>query len=86
MPDRSEGTGTVRVVSKPPPTASTKDSRFDTPQSPNTPPVRTVDRENQWRKSWTGSEESLSQRDTQNERGRLASSTDDVSLTVMQLG
>ncbi|KAG2645574.1 hypothetical protein PVAP13_2KG431800 [Panicum virgatum] len=28
LPDRSEGTGTVRVVSRPPQTASTKDSRF----------------------------------------------------------
>ncbi|KAG2637193.1 serine/threonine-protein kinase svkA-like isoform X3 [Panicum virgatum] len=70
LPDRSEGTGTVRVVSRPPQTASTKDSRFDVPQSPNTP-KRTADRENQWRTSYTGSEESL------NDRGRLESSTDD---------
>ncbi|KAF8700332.1 hypothetical protein HU200_034264 [Digitaria exilis] len=80
--DRSEDTGTVRVVSKPPPTASTKDSRFDTPQSPNTP-VRTAD---QWRTSWTGSEESLSQRDTQNQRGRVASSTDDNDQSVSGSG
>ena len=71
LPDRSEGTGTVRVVSRPPQTASTNDSRFDVPQSPNTP-KRTADRENQWRTSYTGSEESL------NDRGRLESSTDDV--------
>ncbi|CAL5086537.1 unnamed protein product [Urochloa decumbens] len=85
LPDRSEGTGTVRVVSRPPQTASTKDNRFDTPQSPITP-RRTADRENQWRTSYTGSEESLSQRDTQNERGRLQSSTDDNDQSVSGSG
>jgi serine/threonine-protein kinase 24/25/MST4 len=79
LPDRSEGTGTVRVVSRPPQTASTKDSRFDVPQSPNTP-RRTADRENQWRSSYTGSEESL------NDRGRLESSTDDNDQSVSGSG
>lgn len=79
LPDRSEGTGTVRVVSRPPQTASTKDSRFDVPQSPNTP-KRTADRENQWRTSYTGSEESL------NDRGRLESSTDDNDQSVSGSG
>lgn len=79
LPDRSEGTGTVRVVSRPPQTASTKDSRFDVPQSPNTP-KRTADRENQWRASYTGSEESL------NDRGRLESSTDDNDQSVSGSG
>ncbi|WVZ64991.1 hypothetical protein U9M48_014427 [Paspalum notatum var. saurae] len=81
FPDRSEGTGTVRVVSRPPQTASSKDSRFNTPQSPNIP-RRTADRENQWRTSWTESEESLSHRDSQNERGRLECSTDDNDQSV----
>ncbi|KAJ1291126.1 hypothetical protein BS78_02G294700 [Paspalum vaginatum] len=85
FPDRSEGTGTVRVVSRPPQTTSAKDNRFDTPQSPNTP-RHTADRENQWRTSWTGSEESLSHRDTQNERGRLESSTDDNDQSVSGSG
>ncbi|PAN14096.1 hypothetical protein PAHAL_2G383900 [Panicum hallii] len=79
LPDRSEGTGTIRVVSRPPQTASTKDSRFDVPQSPNTP-RRTADRENQWRSSYTGSEESL------NDRGRLESSTDDNDQSVSGSG
>ncbi|RLM87504.1 serine/threonine-protein kinase svkA-like [Panicum miliaceum] len=79
LPDRSEGTGTVRVVSRSPQTASTKDSRFDVPQSPNTP-RRTADRENQWRSSYTGSEESL------NDRGRLESSTDDNDQSVSGSG
>ncbi|WVZ66044.1 hypothetical protein U9M48_015320 [Paspalum notatum var. saurae] len=85
FPDRSEGTGTVRVASRPRQTASTKDTRFDTPQSPNTL-RRTADRENQWRTSWTGSEESLSYRDTQNECGRLESSTDDNDQSVSGSG
>ncbi|XP_021309678.1 serine/threonine-protein kinase 25 isoform X2 [Sorghum bicolor] len=76
FPDRSEGTGTVRVVSRPPQIASTKDGRSDMPQSPKAP-IRTTDRENQRKSSWTGSEDSLSQRDTQSERGRVESSTDD---------
>ncbi|RLN33266.1 serine/threonine-protein kinase svkA-like [Panicum miliaceum] len=79
LPDRSEGTGTVRVVSRPPQTASTKDSRFDVPQSPNTPRC-TADRENQWRTSFTGSEES------QNDHGRLESSTDDNDQSVSGSG
>lgn len=75
FPDRSEGTGTVRVVSRPPQIASTKDGRSDMLQSPKAP-IRTADRENQWKSSWTGSEDSLSQRDIQNERGRVESSDD----------
>lgn len=47
------------------------------PQSPKAP-IRTADRQNQRKSSWTGSEDSVSQRDTQSERGRLESSTDDV--------
>ncbi|XP_062189468.1 uncharacterized protein LOC133892607 [Phragmites australis] len=89
FPDRSEGTGTVRVGSRPPQITSTKDGRFDMPQSPNTP-RRTADRENQWRTSWTGSEESpstnLSQRDIQSERGRLESSTEDNDQSVSGSG
>ena len=77
FPDRSEGTGTVRVVTRLPQIASTKDGRSDMPQSPKAP-IRTTDRENQWKSSWTGSEDSLSERDTQSERGRVESSTDDV--------
>lgn len=81
LPDRSEGTGTVRGGLKPSQVTSTKDSRSDASHSPNTP-KRTADRENQWRTSWTGSEESIStnpsQRDAQSEYGRLESSTEDV--------
>jgi serine/threonine-protein kinase 24/25/MST4 len=80
--DRSEGTGTVRVVSRPPQIASTKDGRSDMPKSPKAP-IRTADRENQWRSSGTGSEESLSLRDTQSGRGRVESSTDDVIFWLL---
>ncbi|ONM57588.1 Protein kinase superfamily protein [Zea mays] len=83
--DRSEGTGTVRVVSRPPQIASTKDGRSDMPQSPKAP-IRTADRENQWRSSGTGSEESLSLRDTQSGRGRVESSTDDNDHSVSGSG
>uniref|UniRef100_A0A0A9DY02 Protein kinase domain-containing protein n=1 Tax=Arundo donax TaxID=35708 RepID=A0A0A9DY02_ARUDO len=89
LPDRSEGTGTVRVGSRPPQTTSTRDGRFDMPRSPNTP-TRTADRENQWRTSWTGSEEllssNLSWRDAQSERGRLESSTEDNDQSVSGSG
>ncbi|EER99430.1 hypothetical protein BDA96_02G328800 [Sorghum bicolor] len=85
FPDRSEGTGTVRVVSRPPQIASTKDGRSDMPQSPKAP-IRTTDRENQRKSSWTGSEDSLSQRDTQSERGRVESSTDDNDQSVSGSG
>lgn len=83
--DRSEGTGTVRVVSRPPQIASTKDGRSDMPKSPKAP-IRTADRENQWRSSGTGSEESLSLRDTQSGRGRVESSTDDNDHSVSGSG
>ncbi|CAD6223712.1 unnamed protein product [Miscanthus lutarioriparius] len=85
FPDRSEGTGTVRVVTRLPQIASTKDGRSDIPQSPKAP-IRTTDRENQWKSSWTGSEDSLSQRDTQSERGRVESSTDDNDQSVSGSG
>lgn len=85
FPDRSEGTGTVRVVTRPPQIASTKDGRSDMPQSPKAP-IRTTDRETQWKSSWTGSEDSLYQRDTQSERGRVESSTDDNDQSVSGSG
>ncbi|XP_006657739.1 serine/threonine-protein kinase svkA-like [Oryza brachyantha] len=80
FPDRSEGTGTVRGGIRASQSTSTKDSRFDIPHSPNTP-KRTADRENQWRTSSTGSEESIStnvsQREAQSEYGRRESSVED---------
>ncbi|TVU38999.1 hypothetical protein EJB05_12398 [Eragrostis curvula] len=83
FPDRSEGTGTVRVGPRPPQTSSTKDA----PNSPNTP-TRTADRENQWRTSWTGSDESLASslsREAHTERGRLES-TEDIDQSVSGSG
>jgi serine/threonine-protein kinase 24/25/MST4 len=84
FPDRSEGTGTVRVGSRPPQISSTKDGRSDVPRTPNTP-TRTSDRENQWRTSWTGSDKSLSSslshRETRSDRGRPESSTEDVRFS-----
>ncbi|EEC82115.1 hypothetical protein OsI_26137 [Oryza sativa Indica Group] len=89
LPDRSEGTGTVRGGLKPSQVTSTKDSRSDASHSPNTP-KRTADRENQWRTSWTGSEESIStnpsQRDAQSEYGRLESSTEDNDQSISGSG
>uniref|UniRef100_A0A0E0LL32 non-specific serine/threonine protein kinase n=1 Tax=Oryza punctata TaxID=4537 RepID=A0A0E0LL32_ORYPU len=89
LPDRSEGTGTVRGGLKPSQVTSTKDSRFNASHSPNTP-KRTADRENQWRTSWTGSEESistnLSQGDVQSEFGRLESSTEDNDQSISGSG
>ncbi|EMS46330.1 Serine/threonine-protein kinase svkA [Triticum urartu] len=79
FPDRSEGTGTVRGGLRPPQITSTKDGRFDMPQNPSTL-KRTVDRENQWRTSGTGSEESsstnMSKKEAQTDHGRLESSTE----------
>uniref|UniRef100_A0A0D9WZA0 non-specific serine/threonine protein kinase n=1 Tax=Leersia perrieri TaxID=77586 RepID=A0A0D9WZA0_9ORYZ len=89
FPDRSEGTGTVRGGSRPPQTTSAKESRFDIPHSPNTP-KRTADRENQWRISSTGSEESIStnmsHREAQSEYGRLGSSMEDNDQSVSGSG
>ncbi|KAL5198808.1 hypothetical protein ABZP36_002320 [Zizania latifolia] len=89
FPDRSEGTGTVRGGLRPPQITSTKDNRSDIPHSPNTP-KRTADRENQWRKSWTGSEESIStnmsQREAQSEYGRLGGSTEDNDQSISGSG
>ncbi|GJN13122.1 hypothetical protein PR202_ga31458 [Eleusine coracana subsp. coracana] len=89
FPDRSEGTGTVRVGSRPPQISSTKDGRSDIPHSPNTP-TRTSDRENQWRPSWRESDESLasslSQREVHSERGELESSTEDNDQSVSGSG
>ncbi|KAM3385406.1 hypothetical protein ACQJBY_009338 [Aegilops geniculata] len=79
FPDRSEGTGTVRGGLRPPQITSTKDGRFDMPQNPSTL-KRTADRENQWRTSGTGSEESsstnMSKKEAQTDHGRLESSTE----------
>ncbi|KAM3365852.1 hypothetical protein ACQJBY_015461 [Aegilops geniculata] len=79
FPDRSEGTGTVRGGLRPPQITSTKDGRFDMPQNPSTL-KRTADRENQWRISGTGSEESsstnMSKKEAQTDHGRLESSTE----------
>jgi hypothetical protein len=84
FPDRSEGTGTVRVGSRPPQISSTKDGRSGAPRSPNTPTC-TSDRENQWRTSWTGSDKSLSsslsQREARSEHGKLESCTEDVRFS-----
>jgi serine/threonine-protein kinase 24/25/MST4 len=81
FPDRSEGTGTVRGGLRPPQITSTKDGRFDMPQNPSTL-KRTADRENQWRTSGTGSEESsstnMSKKEAQTDHGRLESSTEYV--------
>ncbi|KAK3125093.1 hypothetical protein QOZ80_7BG0599880 [Eleusine coracana subsp. coracana] len=89
FPDRSEGTGTVRVRSRPPQISSTKDGRSDISHSPNTP-TSTSDRENQWRPSWRGSDESLasslSQREVHSERGELESSTEDNDQSVSGSG
>ncbi|VAH45496.1 unnamed protein product [Triticum turgidum subsp. durum] len=79
FPDRSEGTGTVRGGLRPPQITSTKDGRFDMPQNPSTV-KRTAERENQWRTSGTGSEESfstnMSKKEAQTDHGRLESSTE----------
>ncbi|KAG8080432.1 hypothetical protein GUJ93_ZPchr0007g4204 [Zizania palustris] len=89
FPDRSEGTGTIRGGLRPPQITSTKDNRSDIPHSPNTP-KRTADRENQLRKSWIGSEESVStnmlQREAQSEYGRLGGSTEDNDQSISGSG
>ncbi|KAG8099881.1 hypothetical protein GUJ93_ZPchr0013g37502 [Zizania palustris] len=89
FPDRSKGTGTVQGGLKPPQITSTKDSRSDIPHSPNTP-ERTSDQGNQWRTSWTGSEESIStnvsQRYSQSEYGRLGSSTEENDQSMSGSG
>jgi len=75
FPDRSEGTGTVRGGLRPPQITSTKEGRFDNPSTLK----RTADRENQWRTSGTGSEESPStimSKEAQTDHGRLESSTE----------
>ncbi|KAK1680253.1 hypothetical protein QYE76_041101 [Lolium multiflorum] len=88
FPDRSEGTGTVRGGSRPPQTTSTKDGRFDTSHNPSTI-KRTADRENQWRTSGTGFEESPSvnmSKEAQTDHGRLESSTEENDQSVSGSG
>ncbi|KAL6657983.1 hypothetical protein ACP70R_005763 [Stipagrostis hirtigluma subsp. patula] len=88
LPDRSEGTGTVRVSSRPPQTISTKDGRVD--MSGSNTQRRTADRENQWRTSSTGSGDSvstnLSTRVAQSEHRRQETSTEDNEQSVSGSG
>ncbi|KAL6840653.1 hypothetical protein ACP4OV_029517 [Aristida adscensionis] len=84
FPDRSEGTGTVRVGSRPPQTISIKDSRVDNTSNTQR---RTADRENQWRTSLTGSEDSLSNSSLrESERRRQETSTEDSDQSVSGSG
>lgn len=88
FPDRSEGTGTVRGGLRPPQITSIKDGRFDTSHNASTL-KRTADRENQWRTSGTGSEESPSTnmfKEAQTDYGRLESSTEDNDQSVSGSG
>lgn len=88
VPDRSEGTGTVRGGLRPPQITSTKDGRFDTSHNANTL-KRTADRENQWRTSGIGSEESPSanlSKEAHTDHGRLESPTEDNDQSVSGSG